>query len=468
MIDSKLVTTLRALTKVEQNRLLKFIESPYHNSNKELLSLTTYILKYLDEPTMLAREKVWRSFQMQAEFDYAKLRKSSSELMKLIEEFMSIDSFSRNRLYMNSFALEAIANRNLSPLYGSATRSAKKIDSQHQYKTSNEYRYSYQIEKSIFKINSFDLKRYKNTNIRDIISNLDKFFTIEKLRYACDILSRGESIESDFLIHEIVNSLALGHFADEPGIQIYHYIYLTLIDFENDNHYFRLRKLISKFSNIFEKNEAKKLYESLVNYSIEKINRGNLSFLYELLNVYKDYLHNELNPTGESIDPFNFKNIITTSLRLKEYEWSEYFIETYKDRLDIDYRQNAYTYHLAQLYFYKKEYGKVLKLLQEVEYDDMSYNIGSKSMLIAIYYETDEYGALSSLFDSFRMYLSRMKSKMPEANRAACLNLIKFTSRLLKIQRGDNKSIDTLLAQIELAGGTLSENWLREKLEELR
>ena len=96
-------------------------------------------------------------------------------------------------------------------------------------------------------------------------------------------------------------------------------------------------------------------------------------------------------------------------MREKDYYWTERFISEYGLHLPETYRENAITYNMANLYFYKKEFAKVIELLQEVAYEGDNYSLGSKSILMATYYETDEIDALYSLCDSFKAYLKRNK-----------------------------------------------------------
>ena len=154
------------------------------------------------------------------------------------------------------------------------------------------------------------------------------------------------------------------------------------------------------------------------------------------------------------------------SLRLGEYEWAENFLNQYGDKLPIDFRKNALSYNRALIFFYQKKYDKVISLLHSVEYDDLVYNLSSKSMLMAIYYEQDEYDALYFLADAFKAYLNRHKD-INEKMRFNYMNYILFVRKLTKIMPGDNKGIDSLRQEIKEAKGVASERWLIEKLAEL-
>ena len=108
----------------------------------------------------------------------------------------------------------------------------------------------------------------------------------------------------------------------------------------------------------------------------------------------------------------------------------------------------------------------MILLLNQVEYEDLSYNLDSKSMLLATYYETDEIEPLYHLFESFRVYLNRNK-KIPQNRKKRYLNLIKFTKKLTKVMPGDKKAMEKLKTEIAETQGIINLKWLKEKIAEL-
>jgi hypothetical protein len=146
----------------------------------------------------------------------------------------------------------------------------------------------------------------------------------------------------------------------------------------------------------------------------------------------------------------------------------QYFIETYANKVPEEQRGNTVAYNLAQLNFYRGNFKGVLSLLQEVEYDDLTYILGAKSMLMATYYELDELEPLYSLLDSFKVYLSRKQNIIPQDFRILYTNLIKFIKQLISIRQGETDRIDKFITDVRKAGSVASANWLLEKAEELR
>jgi tetratricopeptide (TPR) repeat protein len=243
-------------------------------------------------------------------------------------------------------------------------------------------------------------------------------------------------------------------------------VVLTTIDSENLKHYFKLKSLLKEHGLKFPKQEALQLYYSAINYCIRRINKSDQKFLEESFQLYNELVENEIIFINDELSPWDFKNIIVLALRLGKYNWTEGFILNYNHKLPETSRENAVTYNLAQLYFYQKQYEKVIEQLQNVEYEDVSYNLNSKSMLIATYYEMDEIEPLYSLFESFRAYLNRHKDISNE-RRKLYSNLIRITKKLTKLSPGDAKSLEKIKTEMTQTKNIASANWLKEKISEL-
>ncbi|MCH8330508.1 MAG: hypothetical protein IH946_03865 [Bacteroidetes bacterium] len=234
---------------------------------------------------------------------------------------------------------------------------------------------------------------------------------------------------------------------------------LLLKEEDDEIHYKRLKKLLEKHSRKFQLEELREMYTHALNFCIKKANTGQREYLYKLLDVYKSALPKGILDEGKFLSPWNYKNIVTAGLRVGETDWVKHFIEEYKVRLEKKYRDNAYTYNTARYHFHIKEYDEVIGLLQKVEYEDIYYNLSSKSMLLKIFYETDESDQLYSLLDSFEIYLRRNKL-ISSYHKTNYLNLVKYTRKLLRLPPKDKAKADKLRKELEAASNVSDRKWL--------
>ena len=473
MRNSKLYSILEQFDKYEQNRCRKFLQSPYFNRDEAIVAIFDLLVADINEGKKKCIEKqyVWEQLDLGEAYDDVRFRKYTSDLTKLIEDFLCQQVYEHNPLQKANHLIEAVAEKKIEKLYNSSVRLAKRTSEKHPYRSADFYYENYAIENSYYNLVDYETRRDAKSNHEEISTNLDHFYLAEKLRILCSVLSRHNvaSHEYNILIKdEIVEFVKnnLTHFENIPPVIVYFQIYQALINPEDETYYFRLKKLLDKFALSFPLEEATQIYTYAQNYCVRKINKGNRKFIEELFELYKLLLEQRIIIVDDVLSPWYFRNITTVALRLGEYAWTEQFINDYQQFLPDDFRQNAVTYNLAQVYFYQKKYDEVTRLLQEVDFEDYTYNLNSKAMLLAIYYETDEIEPLYSLFDSFRTYLNRHKD-IPLARRQSFSDLIKFTRKLTRVLPGDKKAVEKIKTELSTNKNVASRGWLMEKIAEL-
>ena len=469
MHNNKLITILKHFNKTDLNQFHRYIVSPYFNKSQQLIHFYDIILKGFNspKPSLLEKENVWKKLFKEQKYNDVRFRKLNSDLLRLIEDFLSQQIYDENKLQKSANLIQSVGNRGVKKMYASAIRNYENISAKHPYEDSEFYFNQYLIQKNYFDITQHEFKNSIKHNLEEIDFYLTIFFLTEKLRCYCNVLSQKTSnIKYQIVFSDEILALARKHKKDIPSIAIYYQIYLTYVESKNEDHYFKLKNLLKDYGQKFHSVEARALYDSSLNYCIGRINQGHTHFLQELFELYQDYLKKEAIYVEGELHPFHFKNIVHVALRLKQYDWTENFIYSNKERLPESSRENAVTFNLARLYYYKKNYERVISLLQEVEYEDIVYSLSSKSLLIATYYESNEIEALYSLFESFRAFLNRRKD-LTETKKRNYLNTIKFTKRLVKILPGDRSAIEKLKADIEMTKDISDLKWIKEKIAEL-
>lgn len=404
-------------------------------------------------------------------YDDVRFRKYNSDLLKLVEGYLAQKVYEENPIRQANHLIEAVSRRKMLRLYNTVMSSARRLSDRQLYKSAHFYYYQYQIEKNYYEILIHGQKRLDKTNVEYIVENLDRFYLAEKLRYYCSVLTTKyiHSHEYQLLfLNEIVGHVEQYGYKDVPAISIFYQIYLTIKESDNGEHFNELKTTIDKHIHLFPNDEGLEIYTYALNYCIRNTNQGKPEYLQEYVDLYEQILRNDIIDFGdEEYGPWHFKNIVTAASRLGRLNWIEKFIYKYYKQLPADYQENALSFNLAQVNFYKKKYGEVIKLLHTVEYEDFTYNLNSKVYLMFSYYELDEVEPLLSLIDSFSVYLQR-NTKISSARKRNYLNLIKFLRKLTRIFPGDKAALDKLNKEIDAYEGTIvNATWLKEKISEM-
>ncbi len=466
MKDSKLSEMLALMDRKEGGRFLKFVASPYHNANKGLLDFAEVSL---DGGHLLEKQAVWSLLFPHKPYDDLVFRRLMSDLLALAEKFLAVEQFSSSSAQQQVQLLKALRDREATGLYEFFYRkSIRSSPTDHNLLNSSALLDAYLLQSERNAWLERSANRSGITNLDASVASLDRFYLFNKLKYACTLLNNRNVMGGEFqdpFLEGLLKQLPTSHYADDPAIAIYFSIYQLFRRPEEPQHYPVLRKMLSQFALAFTLDEARHLYAFAMNHCIGRINAGEGDFLREIFGLYQEALERQILLEGDSLSPWDYKNIVVAGLRLSEFDWVEQFIRDYKEKIAAEHRENAFTYNLAKLHFYKKHYSEVLKLLQQLEYEDVFYNLDAKVMLLKIYYELHEIDALDSLIESFRTFLRRNKL-ISEGHRTNYLNLILFVKKLSRVRYGDHKRRAKIRADFEATRQIADADWLREKMGE--
>lgn len=298
MRNTKLYSILEQFDKYEQNRCRKFLQSPYFNRDKTLINLFDFLVADINNGKNGSSEKedLWKQLSLENSYDDTRFRKYLSDLTKLVEDFLSQQIYENNQLQKASYLLQALEIRKLEKSYKSSIRNAKTALEKNFQRPATFYYYQYLIEANCYQLSGYDTKRAERSNIEEVSNNLDNFYLAEKLRILCGVLSSQtiaahnyNIILRDTLIQHIEKNIE--SYKLVPPVSLYYQIYLTIIEPNNEGHYFGLKELLNKYALLFPIQDAvNQFYVAAQNYCIRKLNQGNQLFLKEVVDIYKDMI----------------------------------------------------------------------------------------------------------------------------------------------------------------------------------
>ncbi|NND05364.1 MAG: hypothetical protein HKN87_03200 [Saprospiraceae bacterium] len=468
MEKTKLFKVASQLSAHELSRLRSFVKDAVKQISKPNRLLLHISESLKSKPSVVpTKELLWQSIYVGSPYDDRRFRKLCADALQRIEEFLSMEAYFADAFAESTFRLIAFQKRGMNLLHRSQLARALSLGEKEVTRDAPFFYHQYLIEQSQYQM-SHASERFKVADIDRILQNLDKFYVTEKLRYHCEVLSRKTFIDHNYqnqLIGPILQMVNEGPLKDVAVIGIYYQIVLTHLHPDEEQHYFDLKERLQRDTKVISPAHLKEVFYSALNYCNRKINKGKKYFLREAFDMYREVLEKGLIYEKGHLSQWTFKNVLILSLRLGEYDWAEQALDVYGQKLHPKYRRNALTYNRAQLHFYRQDYPNVLSLLQTVEYDDVTYNLGAKTMLLATYYELGEYKALQNLGDSFKVFLLRKKQTISEQRRKSYLNLIRMTLRLANTPEHAHQAIRKINTELEQIGQLASENWIREKVK---
>lgn len=481
MVNNKLLAILETMSKYELNQLSKYITSPFFNENEKVVVLFDALNNWLrstkeaqqtkEEWDIFVRKTWVKLYGVKTKYNDVKFRRLCSDLNKLAQDFLGYKEYELQPLTQYNLTLKALNDRDLNKHFLAVERQARNVNSKADYRNAGTFWENFRLEYELHNYLERNAARHSfQGNHEKADYFLDCYYWSNKLKIYSEALNNRSILNIDIninLINELLDLVKDSPLIEVPAIAIYYHIIMAFQEAEADEHFKAIIDLTDNYSHQFPQTELRSIYIFAQNYCIRKINSGSLEYYEQLFNIYKSLLDKEIIFIKKQLSSSNYKNIITVGLFVKAYDWVETFIHQYNHHLPQTYRSSALAYNLANLYFHKNEFGKVIDQLQKMEYKDAFDSLSSRWLLLKTYYELSETGVFYALVDSFSIFIRRNQS-LSERNKEKYLNAVRFISKIMKIEYSSNKAYETLAQQLNDARIIIDKRWLLLKLEEVK
>jgi hypothetical protein len=441
----------------------QYLLSPFYNNSQQLRELFELLLSENET----SKDVLFRKIFGHGKYDDKKLRYLFSDLTAHLEKFITLIEFEKDEEEFSIYRQKSLSIRNAEKAYSLAT---KKIPAKQKSENAVSYLNAF---RSIEISNSFDAKhqsRLSQLNYSSLLKNLDRFYFTKKLQLQCELINLKNVLNNEtevILIDPICEYIKANEFLDSPLTEIYYHILITLKNSgdESEESFRKVLALTNEHQRELSIEDMNNIYQYEKNFCIRKINKGEDNYRQILFDLYKTILSSKRIMDHDYFSQWEFKNIVTLGLRLKEGGWVKNFISKYINFLPPHERKNALTYNTAMLYYYKKSYKFVLKYLQEVEFTDLYYQLDSKSILLKVYFETDEQEVMLHHIAAFKVFLSRNKN-ISGYQLSIYKNFIRYSLKIFRAGTNSKKLL-ALKEEITSSPNISDRNWLLERINDV-
>ncbi|MBK6903677.1 MAG: hypothetical protein IPH04_12970 [Saprospirales bacterium] len=472
MRQSKLLDLLRTLSGRQTARMEEYLASPYFNKNEELLSFYRFLKGFSPEYSHedLDKKVLLKKGIAGLTLDAKRLAYWMSDLLKLTEGFLTVETLLEDPHLNNRTLLEIYFKKGLTKHYNGIMEKAERQLEEYPFRNAEFYYWQFQLRQLEY-IHSDQSQRTYNPHLQDAANALDAFYLVEKLRLSCAMINLVQLLNVDYDLRWTQEVLKIAEGSPDfqtPAIRVYLALFRMLEHPEQPDFYFQAKEQLWAHTGKFDKAELSTLSGALFNFSSRRINRYNDAFFWkEYLEVGKFLLREELILDEGRLSPWLYKNLVSAGLQLGDTEWTHGFIIQYRHRLPESYQEPLYEYNLAHYYYHLRQYDEAQLTLMQVEFKDVFLALSTRSLLVKIFYETDQTELLFSHLEAFRIFLLRNKL-LPESNRRQVQQFIDMTRKLAKIEKHEAKKIGEVEAQLPDASLILHRDWLLEKISERR
>ncbi|MEM7368306.1 MAG: hypothetical protein AAF587_06860 [Bacteroidota bacterium] len=469
---------LQRLSPKQQKDFVAFLGNTYFNRQEKLVQLANILLED-PESDMDKKSLFIRLFGEEKTYREQLVYDAISQLGKLLNKFLALQMFDTDHALQHQCLLQALSNQQEEKMYQRAWKKAVKHWEAYPYRDLSYYKGQLSIHQNATEFTAGLQERKQEEHLEASIKYLDIYYWSARLKYSCELLNR-QNILNQSVPAEVLAPLNswIEHipaiYLETPLLHAYLLIFHSLKEPENEDRYERMIHWLHHHTDRISSKEVSDMYAYAQNCCIRRINQGASGYLKRLFDLFEQLVAKQLVLDDGVMDHRKLKNMVTVGLRLKAFDWVDTLLHMHRTHLLPRYQEDAYRFNLASLKYAQGRHSEALTQLQQVEFQDIYYHLSAKSLLLKLYFESDEDAALEFLLETFRLYLQRNQS-IGAFQRKVHLNLIRFTKKLYRLR--EQKRIlkaevfrsrqqvlhDSILTKKEIA----NRSWLIEQLGQL-
>ncbi|MEZ4685753.1 MAG: hypothetical protein R3B47_06715 [Bacteroidia bacterium] len=473
---SRFIELIGELEQRERTRFRKFVHSPYHNPNPDLCKIIDCVDEYgrTEDLQALGKEKLHALVFPETPFDYFAMSNFLSDLQALLEQYFIWEAWKDDSIQLGGKLLEPLRRRELDSLFLSRMKAQEKRLSRQGWHNTEWFYQRFQLEEARYDFSVENEGRIGGSKLADKLHFQELYILASMLVSLCEwanyrnVASAGREAQQPDVQARLDYIRARGELIQgHTFLQLYFHILNSLLEPGEEEHYRAFRHILAKETNDFPGKILVNPYHFAINYCIKKLNKGETDYVREAFDCYREAISRKALLHGQRLMEGDLKNIVNLGIRLGEFDWTNAFLDHYSKYLPDNQRESALAFNRASLHYAREEYSEALALLRSVEFEDIYYEIGAKTMLLKIYFERMDLEPLEALLTAFRRFLYRNKL-VSDYQKNIHNNLIRFTRKAIRLWGLAPSQFQSekqrLLEEIEATREVANIDWLRNAI----
>ncbi len=359
----KLSTLLKALEKPQWKRLEEYVHSPFFKVPSASVELFDYFLsiypdfseKKLDPSIISKKVKELPSASKQA--------KAGSELIKAIYHFLAYQHWQKKPQDALSHLVGALKSQKLYEWAQHENDEALETIQNIPEQTIDCFYWQHLLTET--RLTGFDtiLKRNEDNDIAPLVTSLDVFYALKKLRYSCELVNRKQLLgtqQQATAIQPLLQILAPYTNENHPYVWVFVQVYemLTSASYEQGHVYYkRVQALAEKMDGKILTDSVKESMPFAINWCLQWIAKGNHEAGGDYLWWVDFKASNQLLLEQNQIAPIALRNPVMLAVQgHRSVEWAKDFIVNYSPFLPKEDKETNIAFVKALCSYYEKNY----------------------------------------------------------------------------------------------------------------
>ncbi|MEO1518464.1 MAG: hypothetical protein AAFV95_25830 [Bacteroidota bacterium] len=381
MYKSKLLQLLRKLSPEEFKELRKAVQSPIYKPGPQLIRLYDYLRPCYPGFTApkLDRQKAFRRLFPDKEFSDLQMRVLMREMCRVVEEFLIMLQIRADPLQRKRLLSEAYGQRGLVEQFKKTSTQLLNDWEALPYRDPEYHLHNFQLQHLQLNLLDVSQKADKLRRTAVLRMHLQEFFEQSDLIFQCQLLNLAS-------IYNPAKQSEQGLPKTSLLRSLYQHIY-KLYNAHDDQDYFHLKELF--FDNLGQVRpmQAKEVFTFLSNYLIKKMSDNDAFYNQLLFALYKQGLSHDILMAQDRVTDHQFLNILIVAAKEKAFQWAEQFIDTSKDQLSDNSREDVLRLGRAYLLFYQRKFEQSIDQLAAHLFGHPLYQINAQSHMLKCHFE---------------------------------------------------------------------------------
>jgi hypothetical protein len=470
----KLVEVLKKLDEEQIKRLDEYVRSPYFRVPPVCVLLLNRLMPL--HPRFMETKMQWQKLGKKdiTLSTIAKQRNAATGLLKAIDGFIAQEQWQLNKLEITRLKLKGYKQLQLEDKFEDGYKEQMAfLEDEPEQDIDTFYEKHMLVELSMQGVTA-RLKFVRPTDLDPIIKTFDEYYSLKKLRYACEISSRYATAGLDYPNDD---AKAMIHILEKYVNPNYPYVYLFVNiyrmlsegDYLSGFYYYDIvKKFISDRERIVVSQSVREAVDYVTAYCLRWFNRGNDDAGREYLWWIDWRLRNGLLLQKGRLMPVTFRNIVSAAQSQSDTEKMADVINSYMSYLPSDHLDSNLSYAKGLYNYALHNYKTATRFFLTAEAkDEPIFNCLIRYWHWKSLYEYDsnDIDSLYNSIDSFEKYIKRNLKHLKSKAKSFEIFLI-YCMELLRVE--NKESLLLIIDRLQLEKQFAGKRWLIEKFESKR
>lgn len=468
---------LAILTPEEFKSLGLWLQSPWANTNKKLVSLYNILQKQHPDfgAKSMDKAQLFKKLYPDKVFDDKWMRNLMAALCKQVEQFLVHQRLESDDILSAQLLGKEYLERHEGDWHEKQVGEIiNKLEAK-KAKETEDFLLLGQLHAELYERPQSTKLKSSQALLLAADRYLDCFYGLHKWRCVTELNERQlilpEGAPPTWNIPQLEQQT---QHLDIPALRIYKKR-LDLTKSPSMEGYLHLKTAVfAKFEYMSEKDKKLLLYY-LINAAISLWIKGFVQIMGELLELYQMGIKEGLLINYGRLSETTFSNIVTTGNSLQQFDFTKRFVNEYSDKLAHEMREDGRIWATAHTLFKQHDFEKSIILLSTHKFTNHRFALEGKILLMEAYFEACKNDDSYLLFlldfgEAFRKYIHRDKL-LSEGRKTAYLNFVKYTTTLMKNRiekKWEEKWLENFEEQINQEEFIQGKQWILEKTGEIK